>query len=188
MRVRVRYGQRELKRISRTATLGGLFLSFLKIGLVGFGGGLAVIAQIRTLTVRKRHWLDEFEFAEGFALAQSLPGTAAGNVATYVGLKLRGWRGAGVAMGGFILPSMLLMIVLAILYRHLRYLPNTDRLFHGLNAAVVALIVVTAWRMGKNTLRHRWQWVIGVGLFDCRSNWRNRHRGRFSRRLDRRLY
>ena len=113
MRVRVRYGQRELKRISRTATLGGLFLSFLKIGLVGFGGGLAVIAQIRTLTVRKRHWLNEFEFAEGFALAQSLPGTAAGNVATYVGLKLRGWRGAGVAMGGFILPSMLLMIVLA---------------------------------------------------------------------------
>jgi chromate transporter len=162
MRVRVRYGHREIKRISRTATLGGLFLSFLKIGLVGFGGGLAVIAQIRTLTVRKRHWLNEFEFAEGFALAQSLPGTAAGNVATYVGLKLRGWRGAGVAMGGFILPSMLLMIVLAILYRHLRYLPNTERLFHGLNAAVVALIVVTAWRMGKNTLLHRWQWIIGV--------------------------
>ena len=95
MRVRVRYGHREIKRISRTASLGGLFLSFLKIGLVGFGGGLAVIAQIRTLTVRKRQWLNEFEFAEGFALAQSLPGTAAGNVATYVGLKLRGWRGAG---------------------------------------------------------------------------------------------
>ncbi|HEY6659499.1 MAG TPA: chromate transporter [Pyrinomonadaceae bacterium] len=165
MRVRVRYGHKEIKRISRTATLGGLFLSFLKIGLVGFGGGLAVIAQIRTLTVQKRHWLNEFEFSEGFALAQSLPGTAAGNVATYVGLKLRGWRGAGVAITAFILPSTLLMIVLAILYRHLRYLPNTDRLFHGLNAAVVALIVVTAWRMGKNTLRHRWQWIIGV--FAC---------------------
>jgi chromate transporter len=162
VRVRVRYGQREIKRISRTATLGGLFLSFLKIGLVGFGGGLAVIAQIRSLTVQKRHWLNEFEFAEGFALAQSLPGTAAGNVATYVGLKLRGWRGAGVAISAFILPSTLLMIILAILYRHLRYLPNTDRLFHGLNAAVVALVVVTAWRMGKNTLRHRWQWVVGV--------------------------
>jgi chromate transporter len=162
MRVRARYTRQELQRISRTATLGGLFLSFLKIGLVGFGGGLAVIAQIRTLTVQKRHWLNDFEFAEGFALAQSLPGTAAGNVASYVGLKLRGWRGAGVALVGFILPSMLLMIGLAILYRHLRYLPNTDQLFHGLNAAVVALIVVTAWRMGKNTLNHRWQWVIGV--------------------------
>jgi len=162
MRVRIRYGQREIKRISRTATLGGLFLSFLKIGLVGFGGGLAVIAQIRSLTVQKRHWLNEFEFTEGFALAQSLPGTAAGNVATYIGLKLRGWRGAGVAITAFILPSTLLMIILAILYRHLRYLPNTDRLFHGLNAAVVALVVVTAWRMGKNTLRHRWQWIVGV--------------------------
>jgi chromate transporter len=162
MRVRARYGRKEIKRISRTATLGGLFLSFLKIGLVGFGGGLAVIAQIRTLTVQTRYWLSDFEFAEGFALAQSLPGTSAGNVATYVGLKLRGWRGAGVAMAGFILPSTLLMIVLAILYRHLRYLPDTERLFHGLNAAVVALIIVTAWRMSKNTLRHRWQWIVGV--------------------------
>jgi chromate transporter len=83
MRARVRCGHREIKRISSTATLGGLFLSFLKIGLVGFGGGLAVIAQVRTLTVHKRRWLTDIEFAEGFALAQSLPGTAAGNVATY---------------------------------------------------------------------------------------------------------
>lgn len=162
MRARVRYSRREIERISRTATLGGLFLSFLKIGLVGFGGGLAVIAQVRTLTVRRRRWLTDIEFAEGFALAQSLPGTAAGNLVTYVGLKLRGWRGAGVAMAGFILPSTLLMIGLAILYRHLRYLPNTDQLFHGLNAALVALIAVTAWRMGKTTLNKRWQWVVGA--------------------------
>lgn len=162
MRARVRYSRREIERISRTATLGGLFLSFLKIGLVGFGGGLAVIAQVRTLTVRRRRWLTDIEFAEGFALAQTLPGTAAGNIVTYVGLKLRGWRGAGVAMAGFILPSTLLMIGLAILYRHLRYLPKTDQLFHGLNAALVALIAVTAWRMGKTTLNKRWQWVVGV--------------------------
>jgi chromate transporter len=155
-------GRREIERISRTATLGGLFLSFLKIGLVGFGGGLAVIAQIRTLTVRKRGWLTDQEFAEGFALAQSLPGTSAGNSATYIGLKLRGWRGALVALVGFILPSMLMMIALAILYRHLRNLPDTDKLFHGLNAAVVALIVVTAWRIGRNTLVKRWQWIVAV--------------------------
>jgi chromate transporter len=57
---------------------------------------------------------------------------------------------------------MLMMIALAILYRHLRYLPDTDRLFHGLNAAVVALIVVTAWRIGRGTLQKTWQWVIAV--------------------------
>ncbi|HKB66087.1 MAG TPA: chromate transporter [Pyrinomonadaceae bacterium] len=157
--------RREIERIAKTPTLGGLFLSFLKIGTVGFGGGLAVIAQIRTLAVQQRRWLSEQEFASGFALAQTLPGTAAGNVATYVGLRIRGWRGATVSIAGFILPSMLMMIVLAILYRHLRYLPDTDRLFHGLNAAVVALIIVTAWRMGRNTLVKPWQWLLAV--FAC---------------------
>jgi chromate transporter len=162
MRTRVRYGRRRVERISRTATLGGLFLSFFKIGLVGFGGGLAVISQIRALVVNQRRWLTDQEFTEGFALAQSLPGTSAGNAATYIGLKLRGWRGACVSLAGFILPSMLMMIALAILYRHLRVLPDTDRLFHGLNAAVVALIVVTAWRIGRNTLNKKWQWVLAV--------------------------
>jgi chromate transporter len=161
----VRDTRREIERIAKTPTLGGLFLSFLKIGTVGFGGGLAVIAQIRTLAVQQRRWLSEQEFASGFALAQTLPGTAAGNVATYVGLRIRGWRGATVSIAGFILPSMLMMIVLAILYRHLRYLPDTDRLFHGLNAAVVALIIVTAWRVGRNTLVKPWQWLLAV--FAC---------------------
>ncbi len=158
----MRYERRRLKRVSRTATLGGLFLSFLKIGLTGFGGGLAVIAQIRQLTVFTREWLTDREFAEGFALAQSLPGTNAGNTVAYIGLKLRGIKGACVAMTGFILPSTLMMVALAILYRHLRHLPDTDRLFHGLNAAVVALVLVTAWRMGRNTLTKRWQWYMAV--------------------------
>jgi chromate transporter len=162
LRTRVRYGQRRLKRLSRTATLGGIFLSFLEIGLTGFGGGLAVISQIRTLTVNRRRWLTEHEFAEAFALAQSLPGTNAGNAVTYVGLRLRGWKGACVAMVAFILPSMLMMIVLAILYKHLRALPDTQRLFHGFNGAVVALIVVTAWRLGRNTLTRPWQWYVAV--------------------------
>jgi chromate transport protein ChrA len=162
VRTRARYGRRELERVARTASLGGLFLSFLKIGTVGFGGGLAVIAQVRALVVQKRLWLTEYEFAEAFALAQSLPGTSAGNTATYIGLRLRGWRGACAAMGGFILPSTLMMVLLAILYRHLRALPDTDRLFHGLNAAVVALVLVTAWRVGRGTLDKRWQWIVAA--------------------------
>src|SRR3954469_21682273 len=92
LRARFRYGSYRLKRISRTTSLGGIFLSFLKIGLIGFGGGLAVIGQMRALAVRDRRWLTEHEFAEAFALAQSLPGTAAGNAATYIGLRLKGWR------------------------------------------------------------------------------------------------
>jgi chromate transporter len=167
LRARFRYGSYRLKRISRTTTLGGIFLSFLKIGLIGFGGGLAVIGQMRALAVRDRRWLTEHEFAEAFALAQSLPGTAAGNAATYIGLRLKGWRGAAVAMSAFILPSTLMMVGLAILYRHFRGIPHTEMLFRGLNAAVVAFILVTAWRVGKNALTRRWQ--VWVAIASCGS-------------------
>ena len=165
MRRRVRFTRRKIERISRTATLGGLFLSFFKIGLVGFGGGIAVLAMIRNVTVRKRRWLTDSEFVEAVALAQSLPGTSAGNSVTYIGVRLRGWRGAAAAMSGFILPSMLMMIVFAIMYKHVRDLSGTQRFFHGLNGAVVALILVTAWRMGKNILTRRWQWLLAVLSF-----------------------
>jgi hypothetical protein len=72
-RIRLRYERREIRRISQTATLGGLFLSFFKIGTVGFSGGLAVIAQVRSLVVRRRAWLTDAEFAEGFVLVRFRP-------------------------------------------------------------------------------------------------------------------
>jgi chromate transporter len=160
IKTRARYGRRRLKQISRTATLGGLFLSFLKIGLTGFGGGFAVLSQIRSIVVQKRSWLREHDFVEALALGQSLPGTSAGNAVTYIGFRLRGWRGASVSLLGFILPSMLMMILLAIFYNSFRALPNTENLFHGFNAAVVALIAVTAWRIGKHTVSKSWQRIL----------------------------
>ena len=160
IKTRARFEHRRLKLISRAATLGGLFLSFLKIGISGFGGGFAVLSQIRHLVVQERRWLTEHDFVEALALGQSLPGTAAGNAVTYLGFRLRGWRGATVALSAFILPSMLMMILLAIFYDRFRALPRTDNLFHGFNAAVVALIAVTAWRMGKHTSSKPWQRVL----------------------------
>jgi chromate transporter len=165
MRRRIRLTRRQIERISRTATLGGLFLSFFKLGLVGFGGSIAVLAPLRTLTVRKRRWLTDSEFVEVVALAQSLPGTSAGNSVTCIGLRLRGWRGAAVSLTGFIMPSMLIMIVLAIVYKHISAFSGTERFFHGLNGAVVALILVTAWRVGRSVLTKRWQWFVAVLAF-----------------------
>jgi len=115
--------------------------------------------------VQERRWLSEHDFIEALALGQSLPGTSAGNAVTYIGFRLRGWRGAGVSLSGFILPSMLMMIALAILYDRISALPNTQQLFHGFNAAVVALIAVTAWRMGKHTSSKTWQRILIVLSF-----------------------
>jgi chromate transporter len=160
IRTRARFEQRRLKRISRTATLGGLFLSFLKLGLTGFGGGFAVLTQIRHIVVQERRWLTEHDFVEALALGQSLPGTSAGNAVTYIGFRLRGWRGAGVSVAAFIFPSMVMMILLAIFYDRFRALPNMENLFHGFNAAVVALIAVTALRMSKHTSSKSWQRIL----------------------------
>ena len=115
--------------------------------------------------MQERRWLSENDFIEALALGQSLPGTSAGNAVTYIGFRLRGWRGAGVSLSGFILPSMLMMIALAILYDRISALPNTQQLFHGFNAAVVALIEVTAWRMGKHTSSKTWQRILIVLSF-----------------------
>lgn len=115
--------------------------------------------------MQERRWLGENDFIEALALGQSLPGTSAGNAVTYIGFRLRGWRGAGVSLSGFILPSMLMMIALAILYDRISALPNTQQLFHGFNAAVVALIAVTAWRMGKHTSSKTWQRILIVLSF-----------------------
>src|SRR5437879_12079471 len=109
IKTRARFEHRRLKRISRTATLGGLFLSFLKIGLTGFGGGFAVLSHIRNIVVLQRGWLREHDFVEALALGQSLPGTSAGNAVTYIGFRLRGWRGASISLAGLVLPSILIM-------------------------------------------------------------------------------
>ena len=119
-----------------------------------------MLANIRHLVVLERHWLNEHDFVEALALGQSLPGTSAGNAVTYIGFRLRGWRGATISLTGFILPSMLMMVALAIFYDRFRALPNTENLFHGFNAAVVALIAVTAWRMGKQTSSTSWQRIL----------------------------
>ena len=88
IKTRARYEHRRLRRISRTATLGGLFLSFLKIGITGFGGGFPVLSHIRNVVVHERGWLGEHDFIEALALGQSLPGTSAGNAVTYMGFRL----------------------------------------------------------------------------------------------------
>jgi len=124
-----------------------------------------VLTHIRHIVVQERRWISENDFIEALALGQSLPGTSAGNAVTYIGFRLRGWRGAGVSLSGFILPSMLMMIALAMLYDRISALPNTQQLFHGFNAAVVALIAVTAWRMGRHTSSKTWQRILIVLSF-----------------------
>jgi chromate transporter len=136
--------------------------TFLKLGFTGFGGGIAVIGQMRRIVVRENRWLSEEQFLDAVSLAQSLPGANAANAITYIGLKLAGARGALVSVVSFILPSFLMMIGLTIAHDHLHHFPDFQRVFQGLNAAVVGLIAATAARLGKAAMQRQWHLEVGV--------------------------
>ncbi len=136
--------------------------TFLKLGAIGFGGGIAVISQIRRLVVRERRWMSEGEFLDAVSLAQSLPGANAANAISYVGLKLGGLRGAAVSVSSFILPSFLMMIALTIAHDHLAQRPDAKLIFQGFNAAVVGLIAATTARLGQTAMQRQWHLELGV--------------------------
>lgn len=135
---------------------------FLKLGMTGFGGGVAVIAQIRRLVVHEQRWMSEEEFLDAVSLAQSLPGANAANAISYVGLKVAGIRGALVSVVSFIIPSFLMMIALTIAHDHLYQIADAQRIFQGFNAAVVGLIAATVARLGKTAMQQQWHLELGV--------------------------
>lgn len=142
-----------------------LWRTFLWLGCTGFGGGLAALAQIHSVVVQKRNWLSEAEYWEAAAIGQGLPGSPSANAIAYIGLRLRGFTGALVSYFAFILPSFLLMLLFAFGYRALQQLPNTDRVFAGLNAAVVGLVFSVCVKLGRRALNEKWHW--GVAVLAC---------------------
>lgn len=117
-----------------------LFLSFLQIGAFSFGGGYAAMPLIQSQIVNLHHWLDFKEFTDLITISQMTPGPIAINSATFVGTKIAGIPGAIAATLGCILPSCILVTIIAyfyLKYRHLRFLQN---ILNYLRPAVVALI------------------------------------------------
>jgi len=120
-----------------------LFSTFFKIGLFTFGGGWAMISIIEREIVDKHHWLGREEFLDLLAVAQSLPGILAVNISVAVGDKIRGRSGSVFAALGTILPSFLIILVIAIFLtpENINTNPTLTAVFKGIRPAVVALIV-----------------------------------------------
>ncbi len=125
----------------------------LKVGATGFGGAMPMLALIHTEYVEKRRWVSQEEFDEAVMVGQIMPGPIAVDAVTHMGYRLRGWRGAIVSWFSFILPSFLLMLALTLLYVQYGGIPQVSGVFKGLGAAVVAVILSAAWRMGKPHLK-----------------------------------
>jgi len=130
-------------------TLFELFRSFFKIGLFTFGGGYAMVSLIEDEIIKRRRWLLSEEFLDLLTLAQSSPGPIAINTSVFIGYKMRGFRGAVAAAVGAVLPSFLIILVVAIFFAGIRHNAVVDAAFKGMRPAVVALIVVPVISLAK---------------------------------------
>lgn len=117
-----------------------LFCSFLKIGLFSFGGGYAAMPLIREQVVNSHDWLSMAEFTDLITISQMTPGPIAINSATFVGIKIAGIPGALVATLGCILPSCIIVILIAKLYLKYRGMNMLQGVLNSLRPAVVAMI------------------------------------------------
>jgi len=119
-----------------------LFLSFLTIGAFSFGGGYAAMPLIQNQVVDLHHWLSFYEFSDLVTISQMTPGPIAVNSATFVGIKVGGIFGAFVATIGCILPSCLIVTIIAYFYLKYRHLKMLQDVLNVLRPAVVSLIAV----------------------------------------------
>lgn len=117
-----------------------LFLSFLKIGAFSFGGGYAALPLIQNEVVNLHQWLSMGEFTDLITISQMTPGPIAINAATFVGTKISGPWGAAIATLGCILPSCIIVTLLAWLYLKYRQLDLLQNVLKMLRPAVVAMI------------------------------------------------
>lgn len=117
-----------------------LFWSFLKIGLFSFGGGYAAMPLIQEQVVSSHDWLSMAEFTDLITISQMTPGPIAINSATFVGIKIAGIPGALVSTIGCILPSCIIVMLIAKLYLKYRTVNMLQSVLNSLRPAVVAMI------------------------------------------------
>jgi len=126
--------------VAQTASLIDLFITFLKIGAVMFGGGYAMIPILRYEAVVRHKWLTEQEFLDIVAIAESTPGPVAVNAATYVGYKVGGLPGSLVATIAVVLPAFIVMLGIAIALKIYYQHPAVKGVLTGIRAAVLGLV------------------------------------------------
>ena len=126
-----------------------LFASFFKIGTFTIGGGYAMIPLMEREVVDRRGWMSREDFLDQLALSQSMPGMLAVNMATGVGYRLKGVRGAVSAILGNVLVPIAIIILLATVFRQFRDNVWVEHFFMGVRPAVVALIAAPVFRLAQ---------------------------------------
>src|SRR5258707_5835463 len=138
---------------------------FLHLGALGFGGPIALAGHMQKDLVEERKWVSSQDYVEGLAFSQLSPGPLAAQLAMYLGWVRAGTLGATLTGAAFVLPSFLVVLVLAALYVHYGRLPWIQGVFYGIGAAVIAIITRSAYKLIRSTLKNDWLlWVLFAAL------------------------
>jgi chromate transporter len=155
-------------RISTTnpsRRISELVFYFLRLGLLGFGGPVALVGQMERELVGERKWLTKEQMRESIAICQSLPGPLAIQVGIYISYLRGGFWGAWAGGWAFIFPNFVIVAALGALYVYLGDLKPVTAVFYGVSPAVIALILHSCYRLAKLGMEDWLQWVIAAVCF-----------------------
>ncbi len=131
-----------------------LFTTFFKIGLFTFGGGYGMISIVKDECIDKKNWITNDEFVNLIAVAESTPGPIAVNMATYIGYKQAKLIGSIAATIGVVLPSIIIIYIIAIYLKDFLKYKIVANAFFGIRIAVAIIIMRTACNLIKNEINN----------------------------------
>lgn len=149
--------------MNEKVSLASLFVEFLFIGAVSFGGG--IVAYEKILLTEKKKWLSQDEFMAALAISQTMPGLNSVNLAILAGDKLRGSLGAFFAMLGLILPGSLFVLIAGYAYKEGQDHPIVDLLLAGIAASATGLLAAITYKLGVNLFKQIRPILIIVATF-----------------------
>ena len=141
--------------MSKAKKILKLFIAFLKIGGFTFGGGYAMIPLIQKETVEKQGWITDDDILEILAIAESTPGPIAINSATFIGYKVAGVLGSAAATFGVILPSFVVISIIARVLTEFQHIKAVQYAFWGIRAGVIGLIIKSVYTMFKKCKKNK---------------------------------
>lgn len=155
----------EQEKLAQRVPIRELVRYYLRLGLIGFGGPVALVGQMERELVGERKWLTKEEMREGIAVCQSLPGPLAIQVGIWISYIRGGFWGAWAGGWAFILPNFVIVIVLAALYVHFGGLSAVKAIFYGVSPVVIALILHSCYRLTKLGMKDWLEWVLAAAAF-----------------------
>jgi chromate transporter len=150
------------EQASARGHMGELVRYFLRLGLLGFGGPVALVGQMERELVNEKGWLTKEQMREAIAVCQSLPGPLAIQVGIYAAYLRAGFWGAWAGGWAFILPNFVIVCGLGALFVTLGDLKPVTAIFYGVSPAVIALILHSCYRLAKLGMEDWPQWVIAA--------------------------